>query len=274
MVLNSTGGEAHDLSVPPRHKDTLLQQARALQLDTILAGLDILASTKARLRNSNHGRVLLEMALVRLGRLDDLVSLSQLAQAFAQGRSGAAPTAPRPATTPPPEAVKKKPLTAVETPAPAGQWKLTTENLPLIWQAILAQAGPLLSSELKRADFLAISGPNTLVISFPSRYNQGREYCQAPASVTRIEELLRKITGQACQLRIEAVSVAEAPASAPDAAVLPSRYRRQRAEAVQAPLLQRAIDVLGAQIIQVDEGFGAAPSSAVERPDSANGEEP
>jgi DNA polymerase-3 subunit gamma/tau len=275
MVLNCAGGEAQDLSVPPRHKETLLQQAQALQLDTILAGLDILASTKARLRNSNHGRVLLEMALVRLGRLDDLVSLSQLAQAFTQTRSSAPPSASRPSVTAqPPEAVKKKPLSAAEPPAAAAQWKLTAENLPLIWPAILAQAGPLLRSELERAEFPAISGPNTLVIRFPSRYNQGREYCQAPASVTRIEELLRKITGQACQLRIEAVSVAEAPASAPDATQLPSRYRRQRAEAVQAPLLQRAIDVLGAQIIQVDEGFGAAPSAAGERPDSANGEEP
>jgi DNA polymerase-3 subunit gamma/tau len=304
MVLNSTGGEALDLSVPPRHKETLLQQAQALQLDTILAGLDILASTKARLRNSNHGRVLLEMALVRLGRLDDLVSLSQLAQTFSQGRAAAPPGSPRPSTTTqPPEAVKKKFLNGGETngpggkrqgeappeppPAPgtspvgaspsrvsSGPMKLTAENLPHIWSAVLTQAGPLLGSELQRAEFPAIFGPNTLVLRFPSRYNQGRDYCQAPASVTRIEELLRKMTGQACQLRIEAVSVAEAPASAPDATQLPSRYRRQRAEAVQAPLLQRAIDVLGAQIIQVDEGFGSAPSAPVERPDSADGEEP
>src|SRR5262249_8958198 len=157
---------------------------------------------------------------------------------------------------------------------PAGPLKLTAENLPHIWQAILAQAGPLLSSEFPKARFPPIPGPNHLVIPFPSRYNQGREYCQAPASVARIEELLRKITGQACQLRIEAVRVAEAPASAADAAQLPSRYRRHRAEAVQAPLLQRAIDVLGAQIIQVDEGFGAAPSATGERPGSADGEEP
>jgi DNA polymerase-3 subunit gamma/tau len=275
MVLHAAGGEAQDLSVPARHRETLLQQAKALQLDTILAGLDILASTKARLRNSNHGRVLLEMALVRLGRLDDLVSLSQLAQTFAQTRGNAPPAAPRlTATVQPPEAVKKKPLSPGETNGPAAQLKLTAENLQAIWQAILAQTGPLLSSELQKAEFPAISGPNTLVIRFPARYNQGREHGPASGNVTRIEELLRKITGQACQVRIEALSAAEAPASPPDAAQLPSRYRRQRAEAVQAPLLQRAIDVLGAQIIQVDEGFGAAPSPPGERPDRAEGEEP
>src|SRR5262249_11543475 len=69
MVVQCAGSEARDLSLAPRHREVLNRQAAALQLDTILAGLDILASTKARLRTSSHGRVLLEMALVRLGRL-------------------------------------------------------------------------------------------------------------------------------------------------------------------------------------------------------------
>ena len=50
-------------------------------------------TTKARLRTGSHDRVLLEMALLRLSRLDDLVSLSQLAQWLKQGDSG--PGGPR-----------------------------------------------------------------------------------------------------------------------------------------------------------------------------------
>src|SRR5205814_7329229 len=61
MVVHCAGTEARDLSVPARHRDTLLRQARALGLDTILAGLDVLSTTRARLRNSNHGRTLVEM---------------------------------------------------------------------------------------------------------------------------------------------------------------------------------------------------------------------
>jgi DNA polymerase-3 subunit gamma/tau len=80
MVVHCAGSEARDLSIASRHRETLSRQAEALKLDTILAGLDILSTTKARLRTSSHGRVLLEMALVRLGRLDDLESLSQLAE--------------------------------------------------------------------------------------------------------------------------------------------------------------------------------------------------
>src|SRR5262249_14698195 len=58
----------------------LIRQANMVSLDSILAGLDVLGTTKARLRGSNHGRALVETALVRLGRLDNLVSLSQLTQ--------------------------------------------------------------------------------------------------------------------------------------------------------------------------------------------------
>ena len=79
MVLNCAGKEAPDLSLAPRHRETLAKQASGLPLDTILAGLDILNTTKARLRGSSHGRVLLEMALVRLGRLENLVALAQVA---------------------------------------------------------------------------------------------------------------------------------------------------------------------------------------------------
>src|SRR6202030_190346 len=52
MVVHCAGTEARDLSVPGRHRDTLARQARAMTLDTILAGLDVLSATRARLRNS------------------------------------------------------------------------------------------------------------------------------------------------------------------------------------------------------------------------------
>src|SRR5258708_7402055 len=70
MVVHCAGAEARDLSVHAQHRETLTRQATSVKLDSILAGLDILSATKSRLRGSNHGRILIEMALVRLGRLD------------------------------------------------------------------------------------------------------------------------------------------------------------------------------------------------------------
>jgi DNA polymerase-3 subunit gamma/tau len=282
MVLNCTGGEAADLSVSARHRDTLARQAAALKLDTVLAGLEVLSATRGRLKFSNHPRVLLEMALVRLSRLEDLVPLTQLAQWLSQAPAARPDGSPPPAaarkpavTVPPPESVKKKPPATPEAAPPAGPLPLGPDTLPRIWQEILAQAGPIMASKLQEGEGLAISGPNTLVIRFPARYNQAREFCQEPGRVARLEEWLRRITGQACQLRIEAVSggpTAENAGAADDSASLPSRYRRQRAEVQQEPLLKRAIDVLGAQIVHVDDGFGTAPAAA-ERGDVPDGEE-
>ena len=51
MVVHCAGTEGRDLSVPSRHRETLAQQAKALHLDAILAGLDILSPTKSQLKS-------------------------------------------------------------------------------------------------------------------------------------------------------------------------------------------------------------------------------
>ena len=83
------------------------------------------------------------MALIRLSRLDDLISLSQLSQML-QGGEVAAPQ--RPAITgvgrssnPPVElsqAAKKKPPAVTDGPA---NTPLTAETLPHIWPEVLTQ---------------------------------------------------------------------------------------------------------------------------------------
>jgi DNA polymerase-3 subunit gamma/tau len=285
MVVNCAGPEGQTLSVTGKHRAGLVEQARHLKPDTILAGLDILTSAKARLRGSSHGRVLLEMALVRLGRLEDLVSLAQLVQQLGQVRnSPAAGEAVRPAVssaTPQPtqdktvrlpektpqEGVKKKQAAGTEPGVETSPLALTVESLPEVWQQVLAQVGQMLGKMLADAELPAISGPNALVLRFPSRYNFQRERCQEPAQLSRIEAALRKITGRTYSLRIEAgPALPDVNASpAQDGRVAetsPERTRRQRDEALQAPLIQRAMETLGAQVIRVDDGFSTAPMPA------------
>jgi DNA polymerase-3 subunit gamma/tau len=261
MVLHCAGAAARDLSVAPRHREALARQAQAVPLDTILAGLDVLNTTRARLRGSNHGRVLMEMALVRLGRLDHLVSLAQVARLLSQ--PGAAPARSRPVE--PPEGAKKKPLSpaelsANEAPSPAGV-ALTEESLPRVWQEVLAQVGPMMASQVEKAGPPAIFGPNTLVLRFPPRYNAEQDYCSEPSRAQRIEESLRKLTGHAWQLRIESPgsgAVAAPSEAAGEATTSLPRSRAKRAAAVQDPLLKRAVDVLGAQLVHIDEEFGTS----------------
>ena len=120
------------------------------------------------------GAMLVEMALVRLGRLDDLVSLAQLAQWLSK---------PAATTRAPPGSELRRRRPAVRGAAGAGKKKvaerlrlpatdptavpLTAESLPQIWAELLAQlAGRCLRSDLEKAGIPAISGPNTLVLRF------------------------------------------------------------------------------------------------------------
>jgi hypothetical protein len=56
---------------------------------------------------------------------------------------------------------------------------------------------------------------------------------------------------------------APAPATTPtpavEAAPAPPPRRNHRAEAEKEPLVKRAVDALGAQIVRVEDGFGETP---------------
>jgi DNA polymerase-3 subunit gamma/tau len=286
MVLSCAGPQAGDLSMPDRYRETLARQAAGVPLDTILAGLDILAATKARLRSTPHGRVLVEMALVRLGRLDHLVALSQLAQWLGQPAAPNGgprrPPSPSAAAGPqaaervePPEAAKKKPAPVPEAAAASTPPTLTAESLPQIWREVLTFVGPMLAAELEKAGLPAISAPNSLVLRIPASYNSLREYCQEPSRIARIEDALRKLTGRAWLFRVESTGgdVEAAPPPAENAENASLRSRRQRAEVEQEPLVKRAIDLLDARVVHVDDGFGAAPAALSERTDSPEEED-
>ncbi|MCI0464905.1 MAG: DNA polymerase III subunit gamma/tau [Gemmataceae bacterium] len=280
MVTASCGGvEGLTLGVSGRHREALNAQARTAKLDTLLAGLDMLVAAKARARGTSHGRVLLEMVLVRISRLEDLVPLSQLAQWLGQAQAAApsrptqaAPAAPTVRLTQPPEAVKKKTPSGSDTPAGNGAstaLPLTPENLPQLWQRILGQLGQtFLAAALGKANSIAISGPNTLVIRFDASYNRECERCQEPTQVKFLEQLFRQLTGQSWNLRFETAALVGGPSVSPAPGTEGSetslaRSRRQKEEALQAPLLQRAVDVLGAQVVEMDDGFGTTPPSGV-----------
>ncbi|HTU23197.1 MAG TPA: DNA polymerase III subunit gamma/tau [Gemmataceae bacterium] len=262
MVVHCAGTEGRDLSVPSRHRETLARQAKALNLDAILAGLDILSATKAQLKNSNHGRTLVEMALIRLGRLENLVALPHLVRVLSQQRGG--PAAPAPAVSAaPPEGVKKKLPPSAPENGVAQQQPLTPENLPEVWAQTLRRLPGMLARSLEKGPIPAIIAPNNLELRFPIDYNGAKDL---------VEAALLAVTGQPWVLRVESAAAAIAPegtsqgGSAPDssrspgpAAVAVTR-RNAREEAEKLPLVQRALEVLGASLQRVDEGFGVLPS--------------
>jgi DNA polymerase-3 subunit gamma/tau len=280
MLLSGGGPDVPGVNASSRYRETLKRQAAEVPLDTVLAGLDVLNSTKTRLRGSTHARVLVEMALIRLARLESLVSLSQLASAL-QGDTSAVPPRPessrgalgssapledsgRGVTADWVTEVKKKSPDVSDQPPADEPVALTSDTLTRIWPEILTQVGPILARELEKAGFPAISGPNSLVLRFSSDYNRQCTFCGDPVRVQRVQEALRRLTGQEWTLVIESaygrnghrapqqteLPVATLPAATPAGP-----------DALRQPLVERVVELLGGKLMQMDEGFGSVPET-------------
>ena len=95
LVL-AVGAESMLLSVSPRQRPHVERIVERWTIDSILASLQILSECRARMRGSLHGRLLVELALVRIARLENLTELGTLVERLAALESGAGPVARRP----------------------------------------------------------------------------------------------------------------------------------------------------------------------------------
>lgn len=259
MLLNCSGGEVGDLNVAEQHIEGAKRQAQALTLDTILAGLDVLSTTKSRLRATSHTQVLLEVAVVRLSRLDELLPIAQLAQTLSQ--PGLAIVAKPQAT---PDSKKNgtvglsngQSLTvsrlAPEQPAPRLSAPIDDANLVEVWDKVKIQVGVMFAGMLSRAGTPAIVGPKALVLRFPGEYNHAYEYCRDSGRSQHLEAQLRHLTGQEWTLRFE---LGEATAGLATAAPQVSGKHRER-QALEMPLLAKIVGRLEGRLLKLDEGFG------------------
>jgi DNA polymerase-3 subunit gamma/tau len=284
MVANVAGNDAPDLGVPQRQRDTLIAQARAISLDTILAGLEVLNSARTRLKGTSQGRIVTEMALVRLARLDNLTSIGQLVQLLGQPRAeGTTPTSVR--TAVPPEGVKKKLTEAVLNGEQQATVSFSAETIAQRWPYVFQHLPPFMVSNLEKSGVPAISGPNTLVLRFPLAYNGEKEYCQEPSRLERLETALLKLTGQTWRVRFETKEGEHTEQAIPTARLTEgesgmARSKRLREAAEQEPTIRRALEVLQAQVARVEEGFNSpvdgtvAPQVVTEDPEAEEPVEP
>jgi DNA polymerase-3 subunit gamma/tau len=287
MLVSCGGPEVRDLPLTPTQHQAVLTQVKRIGLDAILAGLEVWTATRSRMRDATHAQVLLEMAVVRLARLDDLVPISQLVQALNQLGTGAVSVAappPRQSLAAPEasEHSKKNSMengpTSLESDL-AGQ-ELSTVSLSEatvleVWERMiryLAKKSPILANHLKSAGQAAIFGPNALVIRFSAEYTHTYEACATEASTQRLQEALQKITGQPALVRVERVTGALPGLPSPTAKAQPGNpVQERRKQLMSLPLFKKASETLGAQIWHVDEDFNP---SAPPRPASTTPEDP
>ncbi|HET6572752.1 MAG TPA: DNA polymerase III subunit gamma/tau [Fimbriiglobus sp.] len=253
MLVLVAGDAARDLPGTPALHEAIRRHAAGTTLDTILAGLDVLTATKAKLRGSPHAQVLLEVAVVRLTRMDELLSVSSLAQMIANGSAALPSSTTSPPHYPTTPSVKKNGLIGsngtYQTPSITGDG--ATDEFPAVWEKVLQDVGPMRGTHLRSAGLPAILGPNSLAIRFPTGYSSAYESCASESGIEVIRQVLKRTTGKEWSVRVEQVAGA-----VPSPAVTPPPRPEQRAkDLLQLPLFRKAADVLGAQLVRVDDGF-------------------
>jgi DNA polymerase-3 subunit gamma/tau len=87
-MVQSAGSKGPLMAVGSRQKPRLEALAKNWGMDSILAAMQIMAETKARMKGNPQGRLLAELGLARVTRLD---RLSELSDVIARIKSGGAP---------------------------------------------------------------------------------------------------------------------------------------------------------------------------------------
>jgi DNA polymerase III subunit gamma/tau len=107
----------------PGDRETVEAAGQQLGMDTVLAIMQIIDQTLSRLRYSTHGRILAELALLRICRLEDLEAISGLIDQLRDGTPAAVgrprPTANVPArqtVADPPKKKADEPVTTAAEP--------------------------------------------------------------------------------------------------------------------------------------------------------------
>ena len=125
---------------------------------------------------------------------------------------------------------------------------LNAGNVTEIWQQVVEALGDMTGDMAAKATRIAISGPNRLVVSVPAAYI--KEYCERPATRSRIEQQLLSITGLSVKVDFEAAAEAAKPAAPMPA---PANKRLLMKERERNALVQQTMEVFGAEMVEVVE---------------------
>jgi DNA polymerase-3 subunit gamma/tau len=250
------------------------QAAEQLGVETVLAIMQIIDQTLARLRYSTHRRTLAELALVRICKLEDLDSLSSLlGQLRHDGTNATIASAPKPpparSTTsvrassitpePPDDSRKKKPDVAAESAeissqavsSPANSTPLTPETASQVWKQVLSRLTDMIADHAGFCERVAIPAPNRLVVSFRAKYTACKTYCERPDQTAKIERVLGELTGKPVRVEFELLDDASTEADGDS----PQRFVSQRERIIeksQHPLVRRVCEVFDAHPVKVE----------------------
>jgi DNA polymerase-3 subunit gamma/tau len=299
MVISSGASGLGLLAVGEPKREMVTEQARRWGLTTTLSALQILSETKAKLRFTTQGRPLVELALVRLAQLRDLEFVGQLVQKLKAGQplaltvTGGNPlaAAAEPEKKTPVSPVRPEPEPAVSTeyaagqrvaaPVPVRDLPPTPEDEPAepaspptatirlergseqaFWSQVFVKLPDMTKSQVQKSARVAISGPNSLLLTFPKRYHLAKESLERGRDLKTIEEIASTLAGRPIRVQLDVDPTLDAHLPAPQESA--ASDSDSRVVTSNHPLVEAAIRVLGAKLIRSETISVAVKATAGE----------
>ena len=259
------------LAASPRQKHRLIEIGKRWSEDTLLAALQVLAEARGRLRGSPHGRTLVEIAILRVARLDDLTELGEVVARLASLETGIPPvstlekkklTPPEPPPAPPARtpvetavAVKLEPEPTPERSVPPSvpEWEL--EDISRDWTSWATSVPAEIASKLIYLRPSSLPEPGLLVIEPISGYNWVVDACERADLRGKIESSLRTWLGRPISLQFSRQVEIPSPARSrsPGSLVRPDGLEAD-------PIVKLLVERFEARLVRVDHEDESTPA--------------
>jgi DNA polymerase-3 subunit gamma/tau len=263
VLVLAAGADVPLLAAPPSQRARLQAVVEQWSFDSVLAAQQILAEARNRMRGSPHGRILVELALLRVARLENLADLGDLVARLGSlpaGNHARSSQAQTPAPAPLPQnrrapAARANGPEASHASRPASQPGSSEPrdvdlNAALTaWPAIISKMGVRYGAALSQVRPTAIEAPNVLVIELAERYNSVADECGSAEAQAKIVSALEAVLGRPMTFRFDRVRTNVEPAK-PTAPAPNSSSDRD--ELGGDPLVQKVVELFEARRVHVD----------------------
>jgi hypothetical protein len=138
----------------------------------------------------------------------------------------------------------------------------TFGDLSAAWQAALSGVGGLLAENARSATVAwrkskdATAAPNQVVATFTRQYNFGKQFCERPENLAKLQQALGEALGHPAALLL-ASSEADSTPPAPHVEMRKPTPSRQRLnEKAEHPWVKRATELFDARVVWIEEPQG------------------
>jgi DNA polymerase III subunit gamma/tau len=277
------------LYTSPSDAPQVVETGKQLGLHTLLAVMQILDQSLSRMRYSTQGRIIAELALVRISHLEDLDEIASLITQLQSGTLPAPASHGRPAsasipatshaaakkkldppvtdpaadppalasaTTSPSSVVDSAPVTQApaspQSPAQSPAIEITAANVAAVWEQALAQLSGMSIDHARQCESVTWTAPNRITVRFNQENAFSKSLCERPEQTAKLEQALADVAGQRLRVEFALNEATGNPTQSAAPVKVVSAYQR-KLEVMKHPMVQKAIELFGAQVDRVDD---------------------